>query len=148
MKIEGYFSFPDIAPQTVWNFLTDPARIAECLPGCERLTKVEAETYEMRIRVGIGAIRGTYTGTIRLHDLTPPSEYRMAVTGNGTGGFMNGAGTVRLTASTGGTLLEYAGELEVGGPIAAVGQRMVGGAARMVSDQFFRCVAGKLNPPA
>jgi len=44
-----------------------------------------------------------------------------------------------------GTLLHYSGDITAGGPIAGVGQRMIGGAARMVIDQFFKCVAGKLS---
>ena len=104
-------------------------------------------SYEMELRFGVGAISGTFRGSIRLHDLQPTSEYRMSVNGSGTPGFIKGEGAVQLTPDDTGTLLKYSGDVSAGGPIASLGQRMIGGAARMVIDQFFRCVAGKLSAP-
>ena len=144
MKIEGRFSFEGIAPLAVWGFLTDAQRIAQCLPGCEKLEQTGEGAYDLQMRIGVGSIVGAYTGSIRLHDLQPPSEYQMTVHGNGMPGFVNGEGTIRLTDENGGTLLQYAGDVSAGGAIASLGQRMIGGAARMVIDQFFKCVAGKL----
>jgi hypothetical protein len=69
----------------------------------------------------------------------------MTVDGSGTPGFIKGDGTIQLAAENEGTLLRYSGDVSAGGPIATVGQRMIGGAARMIIDQFFKCVAGKLS---
>jgi hypothetical protein len=143
MRIEGQFEFEGVSPEAVWDFLTDPNRIAQCLPGCEKLVKTGDETYEMKI--GVGAISGIFTGGIRLHDLQPTSEYQMSVNGSGAPGFVKGEGKVQLTPNGTGTLLQYSGDVSAGGAIASVGQRMIGGAARMVIDQFFKCVAGKLS---
>src|SRR5262245_7193358 len=145
MQIAGQFQFDGVSPEALWKFLTDAGRIAECLPGCEQLTQTDAETYEMKMSVGIGAVRGTYAGAIRLHDLLPPTQYRMSVSGKGAAGFVNGEGTIRLSPSENSTLLEYSGDVNAGGAIASVGQRMIGGAARMVIDRFFKCVSEKLH---
>ena len=144
MKIEGQFTFDGIAPLAVWSFLTDPNRIAQCLPGCEKLAQTGEDTYDMEMRFGVGAISGVFRGSIRLHDLKPTSEYQMTVDGRGTPGFVKGEGTVQLAPDDTGTLLRYSGDVAAGGPIASLGQRMIGGAARMVIDQFFKCVAGKI----
>ena len=144
MKIEGQFTFDGIAPVAVWSFLTDPNRIAQCLPGCEKLAQTGEDTYDMEMRFGVGAISGVFRGSIRLHDLKPTSEYQMTVDGSGTPGFVKGEGTVQLAPDDAGTLLRYSGDVAAGGPIASLGQRMIGGAARMVIDQFFKCVAGKI----
>ncbi|HYR41543.1 MAG TPA: carbon monoxide dehydrogenase subunit G [Terriglobia bacterium] len=145
MKIEGQFTFDGIAPLAVWSFLTDPNRIAQCLPGCEKLVQTTEDTYDMEMRFGVGAISGVFRGSIRLHDLKPTSEYQMTVGGSGTPGFVKGEGTVQLAPHDTGTLLRYSGDVAAGGPIASLGQRMIGGAARMVIDQFFKCVAGKVG---
>ena len=145
MKIEGQFAFDGISPPADWGFLTDANRIAECLPGCEKLTQTSTETYDMDLRFGVGAISGVFRGSIRLHDLQPTSEYQMSVDGSGKPGFLKGEGTVQLTRDDTGTQLRYSGDVSAGGPIASLGQRMIGGAARMVIDQFFKCVAGKLS---
>jgi carbon monoxide dehydrogenase subunit G len=93
----------------------------------------------------VGAISGSFSGSIRLHDLQPTSSYRMSVNGTGAPGFVKGEGSIQLAADETGTLLRYSGDVSAGGPIASLGQRMIGGAARMVIDQFFKCVAGKLT---
>lgn len=146
MRIEGQFVFEGVVPEIVWGFLTDPAQIAACLPGCERLEKTGDNTYDMSMKIGIGPIRGSFTGAIRLSNLNPVSQYEMAVSGSGAPGFVEGRGTVELAGLDGGTRLQYSGDVHAGGAIAAVGQRMISGAARMVIDQFFKCAAKKLAP--
>ena len=146
MKIDGQFAFDGLTPLDVWGFLTNAKRIAECLPGCQKLVQTSPDTYDMEMRFGIGAVSGVFRGSIRLHGLLPTSEYQMTVDGSGTPGFIKGDGTVQLTTENKGTLIHYSGDVSAGGAIASVGQRMMGGAARMIIDQFFKCVAGKLNP--
>ena len=146
MKIEGQFAFEAISTVPVWDFLTDANRIAQCLPGCEKLQQTGEGTYDMQMRFGVGAISGVFRGSIRLHDLQPTSEYQMTVSGSGAPGFVKGEGTVALIPDGAGTLLHYSGNINAGGPIASLGQRMIGAAARMVIDQFFKCVGAKLAP--
>ncbi len=144
MRIEGRFQFDGAARQSVWNFLTDATQIAQCLPGCESLKESADGAYAMQMKFGIGAISGTFSGSIRLHGLDAPHSYQMSVSGAGAPGFINGEGSIMLAETGDGTLLEYSGNVTAGGAIASVGQRMIGGAARMVIDQFFKCVAAKL----
>src|SRR5215831_15871332 len=144
MKIEGQFTFEGIAPLAVWGFLTDANRIAQCLPGCEKLEQTGEGSYDLQMRFGVGAISGLFNGSIRLHDLQPTSEYKMTVNGSGKPGFIKGDGTVELTPDDTGTLLRYSGDVSAGGPIASLGQRMISGAARLVIDKFFKCVSSKL----
>lgn len=148
MKIEGEFHFDNLPSQTVWTFLTSPDHIATCLPGCEKLIPTGDGTYDMTMSFGVGAIRGNFNGSIRLHDVHPKTDYGMSVSGNGAVGFVNGEGTIHLNPTAEGTTVLYGGEVSAGGAIASVGQRMISGAARMVIEQFFKCVAAKLQPSA
>ena len=143
MKIEGQFAFEGLTPLAVWNFLTDANRIAQCLPGCEKLERTSEGAYDLQMRFGVGAISGVFSGSIHLHHLQPTSEFQMTVNGSGAPGFVKGEGTIQLATEEAGTLLRYTGDVSAGGPIASLGQRMIGGAARMVIDQFFKCVAAK-----
>src|SRR5215831_16923153 len=145
MKIEGQFTFDGIAPLAVWGFLTEANRIAQCLPGCEKLEQTGDGSYDLQMRFGIGAISGVFAGSIRLHNPQPTSEYQMTVNGSGAPGFVQGEGTIQLTPDDTGTRLHYFGDVSAGGSIASLGQRMISGAARMVIDQFFKCVAGKVG---
>ena len=145
MKIEGQSAFDGTQSSALWDFLTDANRIAQCLPGCEKLEQTGEGIYDLQLRFGVGSISGVFKGTIRLHDLQPTTEYQMTVEGRGAPGFVKGEGTVRLTPQDNGMLLSYSGDVSAGGLLASLGQRMIGGAARMVIDQFFKCVAVKLE---
>jgi carbon monoxide dehydrogenase subunit G len=145
MKIEGQFAFEGIQPLAVWEFLTDANRIAQCLPGCEKLEQTGEGAYDLKLRFGIGSISGVFGGSILLHDLQPATEYKMTVNGSGSPGFVKGEGAVQITTGDTGALVKYSGDVSAGGPIASLGQRMIGGAARMIIDQFFKCVAGQLG---
>src|SRR5262245_48839361 len=107
MKIEGQFAFEGIAPLAVWTFLTDANQIAQCLPGCEKLQHTGEGTYDLQLRFGVGAISGVFTGSIRLHNLQPASEYQMTVEGKGAPGFVKGEGTVQLAPNDADTLLRF-----------------------------------------
>jgi carbon monoxide dehydrogenase subunit G len=37
--------------------------------------------------------------------------------------------------------------VQTGGPIARVGQRLIGGVAKMMLDRFFACLQAKLDVP-
>src|SRR5215831_3933801 len=132
MRVDGQVTLEGIKALALWGFLTDANRIAECLPGCQKLTQTSDGAFDMEMRFGVGPICGVFRGTIRLHGFVPTSEYQMTVDGAGTPGFVKGEGTIQLTADTNVTLLRYSGEVTVGGAIASVGQRMIGSAARMV----------------
>jgi carbon monoxide dehydrogenase subunit G len=145
MKIEGQYPFENLSADVIWKSLTDPDGIASCLPGCERLTPTADGAYEMTITFGVGAIRGKFAGNIRLHDIHPTTDYGMTVSGSGSVGFVNGEGSIRVSPTETGTQVVYAGDVAAGGAIASVGQRMIGGAARLLIDQFFKRVAAKCS---
>jgi carbon monoxide dehydrogenase subunit G len=87
--------------------------------------------------VGVGPIKGTFEGKVRLFDLEPPNKYRMAIEGTGGPGFVRGDAGMELSDAEGGTRVSYSAEVQVGGLIASVGQRMLGGVSKMMLDQFF-----------
>lgn len=132
--------------QEVWKRLIDPDSIAVCLPGVEKLDKVGDDEYSMSMNIGIGMVRGTYEGKVRISDLNEPNDYQMYVEGNGRPGFVKGTGTVRLSdGADGNTDIEYEGDVEVGGPVGSVAQRMLGGVANRMVGQFFSCIEGQMK---
>ncbi|MDQ3666162.1 MAG: carbon monoxide dehydrogenase subunit G [Acidobacteriota bacterium] len=136
MKIEGINQLQ--APrERVYECLTDPHVLQRCIPGCERLEKTDENTYAATIRAGVGTIKGVFIGTVKLEDMRPPEHYRIVVDGKGTPGFMKGTGDLDLEAQKETTIIRYSGDLQVGGTIASVGQRMIQGTAKMMASQFF-----------
>ena len=144
MKLEGTYTVR--APrERVWSLLTEPENLARCLPGCQKLEATGDNCYAMTLKVGIASISGTYTGTVSLGEITPPSHLRMKVSGRGTPGFLDGEGSLDLEEQGEETLVRYSGDVHVGGMIASVGQRMLEGAARMILSQFFQNLTRQLT---
>jgi carbon monoxide dehydrogenase subunit G len=85
----------------------------------------------------VAAIKGTFEGKVKLSNLEPPQRYRMAVEGSGGPGFVRGDAGMQLSDIEGGTRVSYDADVQVGGLIASVGQRMLGGVTKMMLDQFF-----------
>jgi hypothetical protein len=136
MKIEGAADIP--APRDkVWAAFLDPEILAQALPGCEKLEAIGPNEYKATMKIGVAAIKGTFEGKVKLSDLEPPNRYRMAVEGSGGPGFVRGAAGMQLSDVDGGTRVSYDADVQVGGLIASVGQRMLGGVTKMMLDQFF-----------
>lgn len=136
MKIEGSADIP--APRDkVWAAFLDPEILAQALPGCEKLEAVGANEYKATMKIGVAAIKGTFEGKVKLSDLEPPNRYRMAVEGSGGPGFVRGEAGMQMSDVDGGTRVSYDADVQVGGLIASVGQRMLGGVTKMMLDQFF-----------
>jgi carbon monoxide dehydrogenase subunit G len=139
MKIEGTQEVR-ASRERVFQALLDPEVLKRCIPGCERLEQTGENAYAATLRAGVGSIKGLFTGNVRLEDLQPPGHYRMVIDGKGQPGFLKGAGDLELEEHDGVTIVKYAGDAQIGGTIAGVGQRMVQGAAKMMAAQFFAAI--------
>jgi carbon monoxide dehydrogenase subunit G len=122
----------------------DPQVISGCIPGCEAFEPVGEDRYKARLTVGLAAITGTYDGTIVLSDKVPHSSYVLTADGQGRPGFVKGSSAIALRAEGDGTVVEVTGSVQTGGPIARLGQRLIGGVSKMMMDRFFGCLQGKL----
>jgi hypothetical protein len=143
MDISGTYTFT-ASPQRVWDLLMDPAVIAGCIPGCEKLEPTGEDTYRARLAVALAAITGTYDGTVTISDKIPPSSYLLTVEGQGKPGFVKGNAQISLRAEGENTVVEVGGTVQTGGAIARLGQRLIGGVSKMMQDRFFACLQGKL----
>lgn len=136
MKIEGTHEIR-AERERVWRALIDPDVLRRCIPGCERLERTGEDAYAATLRTGVGSIKGVFQGNVRLEEVRAPEHYRIVVDGKGQPGFLKGAGGLDLEEKEGATLVHYAGDVQVGGTLASVGQRMIQGAAKMMATQFF-----------
>ena len=136
MKIDGTHEI-NAPRERVYALLTDPEVLRRCIPGCESLEKIAENAYAATMKAGVGMIKGTFKGNVKLEEMRPPDHYRIVVDGKGGPGFVKGTGDFDLEEKDGATLIRYAGEMQVGGTIAGIGQRMIQGAAKMMATRFF-----------
>ncbi|HMJ26543.1 MAG TPA: carbon monoxide dehydrogenase subunit G [Pyrinomonadaceae bacterium] len=144
MKIEGTQTL-HATRQRVYSALTDPRILQRCIPGCESLEKTAENTYAATLKAGVGAIKGSFKGEVRLEDMRPPEHYRIVVEGKGAVGFARGSADFDLEEMDGNTLIKYSGELQIGGTIAGVGQRMIVAAAKMMASRFFAALEAEVS---
>ncbi|MCU1537605.1 MAG: carbon monoxide dehydrogenase subunit [Humibacillus sp.] len=145
MKIAGSATLA-ADPQQVWDAFHDPAVLARCLPGCERLTELSPDHYAMTVTAGVAAIKGTYDGEVSLRDPHHPESFTLKASGSGAPGTVDADVVVRLTPSTtGGTALSYDADASVGGVIGGVGQRMLAGVTKKMAGQFFSAVDADIS---
>jgi carbon monoxide dehydrogenase subunit G len=147
MDISGSYRFE--APlDRVWNLLMDPTVIASCIPGCQELAPDGEDRHRAKLSVALSAITGTYDGTVVISEKNPPVSYRLTVDGQGKPGFVKGSAAITLRADGTCTVVEVSGTVQTGGPIARLGQRLIGGVANMMQDRFFASLQAKLQSGA
>lgn len=134
MKIAGDYRFE--GPQDlVWDTLMDPVVLASVLPGCEKLEQTGDNEYQGALEIKIGPVQGKFMGKVQLEDIQKPDSYTMKVNGQGASGFVNATGHLALAPENGQTRVTYEGDANVGGRLAAVGQRLVESSAKAIIKQ-------------
>lgn len=139
-------------PQAVFDVLLDPDALTRVIPGCHALQAIGEHRYRADVTVGVGMVKARYEAEIALSELDPPHSLRLAGSGLSSLGSARGSGKVVLEATATGTRLSYDYRAEVSGKVAAVGSRMLEGAAKIVLGQLFeqlgRQAGGQPHKPA
>ncbi len=147
MKVEGNYTMGGARPQ-VYATLCDPAALRHCLPGCEKFDPLGEGRYETQLRTGVAGVKGSFSGTVTLSNERSPESYTLALEGKFSGGFVKGTGNITLTEEGAGTRVAYSGDVQIGGPLAAIGQRLMGPAVKSVANAFFKCMDGQVSAHA
>jgi carbon monoxide dehydrogenase subunit G len=125
--------------QDTWRALNDPEVLRACVPGCESITKVNENEYQVQMTAKVGPVSAKFRGRLSLFDIKAPTSYSLAFEGQGgAAGFAKGAAQVRLSPQENQTRLAYDVKANVGGKLAQIGSRLVDAAAKKVADEFFR----------
>jgi carbon monoxide dehydrogenase subunit G len=136
MKISGTYVL-DLPQARAYQLLQDPDVLARCMPGCDALVRTGENEYQMKMKMALASFSGLFEGTIKIADPDPPSRFRLMVEGKGKIGFMKGDGRLNLSPEGNRTQIAYEGDVQVGGTLAAVGQRLIDTTAKMMIKRFF-----------
>jgi carbon monoxide dehydrogenase subunit G len=145
VKLQGEYLF-DGPRDVVWEVLRDPKVLATALPGTQSLEMVEENVYEGKMNVRIGPVAGLFSGKLVVSNEVPPESYTLTVEGKGAPGLGKGSGDCKLIEQGDDkTLMTYEGELQVGGTIANVGQRLIETVANSMAKQAFESLNQSLQ---
>jgi carbon monoxide dehydrogenase subunit G len=124
--------------QRVWEGLNDAAILEASIPGCQSLDKVADDKFTATVEVKVGPIGARFKGAVALTELDPPHGYTLLLEGSGgIAGSMKGSAKVRLTDASGGTLISYDVEAQVGGRMAQLGGPIIDATAKQLAAKFF-----------
>lgn len=129
-------------PERLWAILFDPVTLQAIVPGAHKVEKVTDTHFRAEVTLGVGPVKGRYVVELSLSEPVPPRS--VVLSGSAEGGLGAGRGSGRVTLEPtpeGGTVVSYSYEAAVGGKVAAVGGRLLDGAARVVIGQFFAALA-------
>lgn len=136
MNLNGSFTFN--GPRaTVYELLQDPTVLVKALPGAKALTKAGDDRYEGTMKVSIGPVTAAeFTVNVTLSNKVPPTSFNMEIEGKGAAGFTRGTAAIELAdAADAKTLMTYSSDVQVGGRIASVGQRLMESVGKMMMRQ-------------
>jgi carbon monoxide dehydrogenase subunit G len=140
VKIAGTSTLP-VPPERAYAMMQDPVVLAAAMPGCESLERIGPDEYRMKMKMAMASLSGAFEGRVRITDQVPPSSFKLLVEGTGKIGFMKGEGVLKLAPAGTGTEVAYEGDAQVGGTMAAVGQRLIDATAKMLIKRFFEKLA-------
>jgi carbon monoxide dehydrogenase subunit G len=141
MKIAGSHTLA-LPPARAYELMQDPEVLARTMPGVESLEKIGPGEYQMKMKMAMASLSGAFDGKVRIADPSPPESFRLIVEGSGKIGFMKGEGLLKFAAQGEGSEVTYEGDVQVGGTIAAIGQRLIDSTARMMIKRFFEKLTG------
>jgi carbon monoxide dehydrogenase subunit G len=133
----------------VWDFLMDPHQVGPCMPGFQAVEVIDPQTFKVRVRVGIAAVKATFTMDVRMVELDPPTRAMGKAHGMAPGSAVDITSTMRLReAGAGTTTMQWSADVVVSGTLASLGARLLTSTAQKMTAQFFTCLQRKLEAPS
>ena len=137
MEMSGEQLIP-LPQEATWQALNDPGVLKDCIPGCETITRLADNEYEVVMSAKVGPVSARFKGKMTVTDADPPRAYTLRFEGQGgVAGFAKGEASVALSPQDSGTRLAYTAKAAVGGKLAQVGARLIDGVAKQIAQKFF-----------
>jgi len=147
VKITGEHQFTH-GVEEVWAALMDPVALTATLPGAKRLVPQGEDEYAITVDVGVGSVKGSYDGTFSLGDKVEHESCTVRANGRGRPGSVEVVAKMRMADDTHeDAVLSYEADATITGPLAGVGQRLMGAAARRTTEQFLQALDDYISEP-
>jgi len=145
MEFSGAVDIP-AAPDEVFAFLIDPAKVGSCGPGVESIEVVDATHFRAKAKVGVGFISARFVVDLEIVEMEAPVRAVIKAHGQAPGSAVDALGTMNLVPGDAPdtTTMLWAAEVRIAGMIASVGARLVESTANKMIGQTFDCIRAKI----
>jgi hypothetical protein len=130
----------------VWNFISTPESIAQCLPGMEEYKVLDGKRTEAKLKMGVGFIKGTFKVNSRVLEEDPANRRaKLLIDGSGVTSAFRAEIQITCNPHPEGTELAWIAEATVSGPLGSVAKGLIENASQKVVNQTLECVTRKVS---
>jgi len=123
----------------VWDFLTDPNQIGQCVPGVEKIETIEEmKKYHGVVSVGLGSVKARFSGNVEVLELDEPNRAKLKAHGTATGSAADAVSEMKLSdAGDGSTLVQWTADINVSGQLASLVSRLMVPVSQKLAGKFY-----------
>lgn len=148
MQLQGRFPLPTTVEKT-WEYVSDPAKVIECVPGLQSYTVGENKRISATVQVSIGFIRGTFQTNTKVVREDPSSRTAvLELSGTGAGSGFSAAVNINVAAAGAASELAWDATVNISGPLGGLAKPLIEGNVKKIIGQLFDCVKAKLSQAA
>ena len=150
IQIEKTFQVEEPIDQ-VWSLLSDPKRVAMCVPGASITEQVDEKTYKGTISVKVGPSATDYKGELQIIRLDA-ENHEIEIVGTGRDVKGRGSASMKMTGKarsleSGATEVTSVSEVNVIGILAQMGARVIQEVSNIIFAQFVKNFQAQLKNP-
>jgi len=125
--------------KAVWDFLTDPGQIGQCLPGVEKIETIEPlKLYRGVVAVGFGSVKAKFSGNVEIIELDEPNHTRLKAHGTATGSAADAISKMSLSDGPGdSTFVHWTADVNISGQLASLASRLMEPVTQKLANIFY-----------
>jgi len=150
LKIEKTFTVQEPV-EKVWALLSDPRKVATCVPGAQITGQVDEKIYKGAIKVKVGPSVTDYIGEVQMVHLDA-ENHEIEILGKGQDVRGRGSASMKMTGKLhvlpdGGTEVASVSEINVVGILAQMGSRVITEVSNIMFGEFVKSFQARLQQP-
>ncbi|HAX68078.1 MAG TPA: carbon monoxide dehydrogenase subunit G [Anaerolineales bacterium] len=138
MKLSGDVTI-QVPRKKVWDFMTDPNQIGQCVPGVEKIETIEEmKRYHGVVSVGLGSVKARFSGEVEIVELDEPNHAKLKAHGTATGSAADAVSELSLSdGPDGSTLVHWTADINVSGQLASLVSRLMVPVSQKLAAVFY-----------
>ncbi len=123
----------------VWDFLTDPNQIGQCVPGVEKIETIEEmKRYHGVVSVGLGSVKARFSGEVDILELDEPNRAKLKAHGTATNSVADAVSEMMLSnGPDDSTIVHWTADVNVSGQLASLVSRLMIPVSQKLAGIFY-----------